>query len=122
MPNESAIEQICALSGDDPDVIAAQIQAARAADAPARAMWLRIAARMSGAASTALMALVFILASALTNPIEALAYDGPATKSVAVDRLYIVLSDILAGIAYSLVRLRWCLPACFWLIASRGFA
>lgn len=49
LPNESVIEQLCALSGDDPDYIAAQIQAARAKDGPARVMWSRIAARLRSA-------------------------------------------------------------------------
>lgn len=35
LPNESVIEQLCGLSGDDPDYIAAQIQAARAQEGPA---------------------------------------------------------------------------------------
>ena len=59
LPNESVIEQLCALSGDDPDFIAAQIQAARAKDAPARVMWSRIAARLAGGASTAILSVLF---------------------------------------------------------------
>lgn len=44
LPEESVIEQLCALSGDDPDLIAAQIQAARSKTPEARTMWLRVAA------------------------------------------------------------------------------
>ncbi len=69
LPSELVIEQICALSGDDPDVIAAQIQAARSKSPEAKTMWLRVAARMAGRTSTAflsvLITIVLIAASAL---------------------------------------------------------
>jgi transcriptional regulator with XRE-family HTH domain len=62
LPNESVIEQLCALSGDDPDLIAAQIQAARVEDGPARDLWTRIALRLAGGASTAVLSVCFAIA------------------------------------------------------------
>jgi transcriptional regulator with XRE-family HTH domain len=61
LPNEAVIEQLCALSGDDPDLIAAQIQAARAKTGPAQVMWSRIALRLSGAAGSAILSLVITI-------------------------------------------------------------
>jgi hypothetical protein len=49
LPNETVIEQLCALSGDDADLVAAQIQAERAQTPEARTLWLRVAARMAHA-------------------------------------------------------------------------
>lgn len=90
LPNESVIDQLCALSGDDPDITMAQVQAARSKDAPARAAWLRIAARMSGAASTAILSALVLLAAAVSFPMESNACQSHATDSVAVDRVHIV--------------------------------
>jgi hypothetical protein len=49
LPEESVIEQICSLSGDDSGVVAAQIQAARSKSPEAVNMWLMIAQRLAAA-------------------------------------------------------------------------
>lgn len=55
LPNEKVIDSLCALSGDDPDVIAAQIQSERSQDAAAKGLWLRIAHRLQAGALGALI-------------------------------------------------------------------
>lgn len=70
LPNEKVIEQLCALSGDDPGVIAAEIQAARSKSPEARNLWLKVAARMSGRVSTAFLSVVitiFLIAAGAMN-------------------------------------------------------
>ena len=111
LPNESVIEQLCALSGDDPDVIAAQIQAARSKTPEARNMWLRVAARMSGAASTAILsvlaAIVLIAASAMPERVEAamvkksadlLSYTSSKVAVLSVGRFLMVRLRQFAGL------------------------
>jgi Phage related protein len=84
LPNESIIGQLCALSGDDPDVIAAQIQAARSKSPEAKNLWLRVAARMSGGASTAILSVCFAIAliAGLATPTGASAQDASNNRCV----------------------------------------
>lgn len=51
LPDAGAISKICRLSGDDPAVIAAEIEAQRAKTDEARALWLNIAKRLAVAAA-----------------------------------------------------------------------
>jgi hypothetical protein len=61
LPNAEMIEALCALSGDDAGVIVAQVEAARATDGPVKTMWLSVAARLSGAAGSAILSLVITI-------------------------------------------------------------
>lgn len=106
LPNESVIEQLCALSGDDPDLIAAQIQAARAKDAPARQMWNRIAMRLAGGASPAILSVLFSLGLIAATAQEARAGTAPTAKLSAVQIIYIVSSSVFVSARLALVRLR----------------
>lgn len=110
LPNEKVIEQLCALSGDDPDVIAAQIQAARAKSPEAQTLWLRVAARMSGMASTAFLSVVITIALIAGYSPGARAGEVDGAQNVKLNRLYIVSSTILTVaqiVSYCLlVRLR----------------
>lgn len=49
LPNEAILQRLCALSGDDPELIAAQIQSRRAASEEARQLWQRVAERLAHA-------------------------------------------------------------------------
>lgn len=62
LPNVEMIEALCALSGDDAGLIVAQVEAARAADGPVRTMWLSVAKRLAGGATTAILSAVFAIA------------------------------------------------------------
>ena len=106
LPNEKVIAQLCALSGDDPDVIAAQIQAARSKSPEAKNLWLRVAARMSGVASTAILSVVFAigLIAGYAEPARASGLNG--IKTVCSNLLYIVSSTFLSVPAFLMVRLR----------------
>jgi transcriptional regulator with XRE-family HTH domain len=106
LPNESIIAQLCALSGDDPDVIAAQIQAARSKSPEAKNLWLRVAARMQGAATTAILSVCFAITLIAVGAQPARAMTLDAYKSGDVDLLYIVQSTILSVPGFLLVRLR----------------
>lgn len=106
LPSESTIEQLCALSGDDPDVIAAQIQAARAQSPEAKTLWLRVAARMSGAATTAILSVCFAIALIALPAQDARASTVDAYKTGEFSLLYIVSITILSVQAFLMVRLR----------------
>jgi hypothetical protein len=49
LPNEAILQRLCVLSGDDPELIAAQIQSRRAASEEARQLWQRVAERLAHA-------------------------------------------------------------------------
>lgn len=77
LPNARVIEQLCALSGADAGLTAAQVEAARAADGPVRLMWESVAKRLSGAASTAILSVVFAISliAGYADPARASALD-----------------------------------------------
>ena len=110
LPNESAIEKLCALSGDDPDFIAAQIQAARAQNEPARLMWNRIAARLAGGAQTAILSVLFSIGLIAGTAPDARAGEVPPVKVSVLELLYIVSSGVFVSVGARLVRLRWRCP------------
>lgn len=109
LPNEQIIEQLCALTGDDPDLIAAQVQAARSRDEPARAMWTRIAARLSGAATTAILSVCFTISLIAASASDARATTLDAYKTGGVTLLYIVSSTFLSVMVRPRLR---CWPHC----------
>jgi hypothetical protein len=106
LPDESVIDQLCALSGDDPDVIAAQIQAARSKSPEAKNLWLRVAARMQGAATTAILSVCFAIALIAAPAQSARASTVDAYKVGNVTLLYIVSSTFFSVHIFALVRLR----------------
>jgi hypothetical protein len=106
LPNESVIEQLCALSGDDAGVIAAQIQAERSKTPQAKNMWLMVAARLRGAAQTAILSVCFAIALIAFPASDARAVTVDAYKTGSVNLLYIVSSTILSVQDFLMVRLR----------------
>lgn len=116
LPNEIIIEKLCALSGDDPDLIAAQVAALRAPAGPARALWLRVSSRMSGAASAGIMSVCFAIGLIASGAQDARAFEYQADTADSVRFLYIVSSAILSVGTFLMVRLR------FWLLAALVFA
>ena len=90
LPNEKVIAQLCALSGDDPGVIAAQIQAARSKTPEAKSLWLMVAARMQGAATTAILSVCFAIALIALPAQDARASTVDAYKTGEFSLLYIV--------------------------------
>jgi hypothetical protein len=106
LPDESVIDQLCALSGDDPDVIAAQIQAARSKSPEAKNLWLRVAARMQGSATTAILSVCFAIALIAAPAQEARATTLNAYKTGEVSLLYIVSITFLSVGDFLQVRLR----------------
>lgn len=106
LPNEKVIAQLCALSGDDPGVVAAQIQAARSKSPEAVNMWNMIAARLSGVASTAFLSVVLAITLIAGYAPGARAGEVDASQNVKLNRLYIVSSTFLSVLEFLRVRLR----------------
>jgi hypothetical protein len=106
LPNESVISQLCALSGDDPGVIAAQIQAARSKTPEAVNMWNLIAKRLAGGASTAILSVCFAIALIAAPASDARASTLNAYKTGEASLLYIVSSTFLTVGEIAMVRLR----------------
>ena len=116
LPNEKVIQQLTALSGDDPDLIAAQIQAERSKDPEAKTLWLRVAARMAGGAQTAILSVLIAI-------VFVAGFAPPAWAKNDVDSfdrepkvIYIVLSAILSVTEFVMVRLRRFAPL-MWALA-----
>lgn len=106
MPDERVLEQLCALSGDDVAVMAAEIQAERARTQEGKAMWLMIAKRLAGGVSTAILSVLFAI-GLIAEPVDSVrAGEVPAFQKAAIDKLYIVSSAILSAHTFLLVRLR----------------
>lgn len=106
MPDERVLEQLCALSGDDVAVFAAQIQAERARTAEGKTMWLMIAKRLQGAATTAILSVCFAIALIAAPASDALATTLDAYKTGEANILYIVSITILSVQTFLMVRLR----------------
>ena len=118
LPSEKVIEQICALSGDDPDVVAAEIQASRSKSPEAKNMWLRIAARMAGGATTAVLSVIFAISLLAGGAHDARASGLSDAQVAKLNKLYIVSITILSVHCFALVRLlrfKRLLPAFFGL-------
>jgi hypothetical protein len=64
VPDEGAIVALCRLSGDDPEHVAACCQSMRAANDDAADLWRRVAARLKGAASVAILSALALLSIA----------------------------------------------------------
>ena len=67
LPDSRVITKICELTGDDPYMLAVQIEAERAKTAEAKTLWAGIALRLqTGAATMASMAVTFALSLVFT--------------------------------------------------------
>jgi hypothetical protein len=89
-PNDKILAQLCALSGDDVAVMAAQIQAARAQSPEGKSMWESIAARLRGGVSTAILSVLFTI-GLIAAPVDSARAGGlVAQKIEQLNLLYIV--------------------------------
>lgn len=116
LPNESVIEQLCALSGDDPGVIAAQIQSARSKTPEAKNMWLMIAKRLAGGASTAILSVLVTISLIAGYAPSARASERFDAQTGKLNGLYIVSITFLSVGDFLRVRLR-SLCALFWCLS-----
>lgn len=106
LPAVEMVEALCALSGDDAGLMVAQVEAARAAEGPVRNMWLSVAARLRGAAQTAILSFCFAIALIALPAQDARAATVDAAKTGQVNLLYIVSITILSVGEFLRVRLR----------------
>lgn len=106
MPDERVLSQLCALSGDDVAVWAAQIQAVRARTPEGRSMWESIAARLSGVATPAILSVLIAIGLVAAPADSARAGEVQGLKNQPVKLLYIVCSAFLSVRHYARVRLR----------------
>lgn len=118
LPNERVIEELCALSGDDPDLIAAQIQAARSQTEDARALWQRVAARLMMAAPTAILSVIFAMGLIAAPSDVARAGAAYVSQIDRVNLLYIVSITFLSLCGWWWLRNEF-LPLCSALNKSR---
>jgi Phage related protein len=91
LPDEAAISQICNLVGDDADVIAAQVQAARATTPQAKQLWLHVAKRLQAGAISAVHTVVIAIVLIATHTSDTQASALPHVQSIT-SSLYIMLS------------------------------
>ncbi len=89
-PDARVLEQLCALSGDDVAVFAAQLQAERERTPEGKTMWLMIAKRLSGAATTAILSVCFAIALIALPAQEARAGTVDAYKNGSTNLILIV--------------------------------
>ena len=115
LPDERVLEQLCALSGDDVAVVAAQIQAERARTMEGKTMWLMIAKRLSGGATSAILAALFAI-GLIAGPADSARAAGlyAPQKSLTYEVIHRIYRPFWPVAAFCLVRLRW-LPVFFWL-------
>lgn len=90
MPDERVLEQLCALSGDDVAVFAAQIQAERARTPEGKNLWSLIAARLAGGASTAFLSVLIFTGLIAATAQDARAGATPPSQVSLLSVLYIV--------------------------------
>ena len=115
LPNEKVLSQLCAITGDDVAVIAAQIQSERSQSPEAKNLWLMVAKRLSGAALTVILSAWVLLGLSATVPHESWAGDDSAHSQNRVSTIYTsYLLGILTVPDFLLVRLRR-FAALFWL-------
>ncbi len=68
LPDTRVISLICDLTGDDPALLAVQIEEQRAKTDEARALWHQVAQRLQAAAATAVFAVAFVVAGLVGFP------------------------------------------------------
>jgi len=108
IPDARVLEQLCALSGDDAGVLMAQAQAERERTPEGKTMWLMVAKRLQGAATTAILSVCFAISLIAMSPDVAKAQTVDAFKTGEFSLLYIVSSTFLSVGAFLHVRLRQC--------------
>ena len=106
LPNEKILAQLCAITGDDVAVIAAQIQAERSQSPEAKNLWLMVAKRLSGAVSTVVLAVGLLLGFSTQFPDTARASELGGAHKIEVKLLYIVSHAIFSAPEFLMVRLR----------------
>lgn len=118
LPKDKVIAQLCALSGDDPHLIVAQIQAERASSPEAKNLWLSMAKRLAGGASTAILSVLIAIffVAGFSTPVYA--KNDTHRLSLQSKILYIVSITILSVPAFLMVRLRRFAP--LFLLLSYG--
>lgn len=90
VPDARVLEQLCALSGDDLAVFSAQAQAQRERTPEGRAVWMMIAKRLAGGATTAILSVCFAIALIALPAQDARATTLDAYKTGETNLLYIV--------------------------------
>jgi len=110
MPDEKACEKLAEVAGLDPDYVVAQVEAMRASDEKTRAIWQRIAARLSGAISASFLVILSAVFALSVGASDAYAASDAARKTSTNDdlsKIYIV------GVLTVLL---------FWLLSGSGSA
>lgn len=105
-PDARVLEQLCALAGEDLAVWAANLQAERERTPEGKTVWLMIAKRLAGGASTAILSVLFAISLIVGGAVDARASGLNDSQTVKVKSLYIVSITILSVGEFLRVRLR----------------
>jgi hypothetical protein len=118
MPNDKIVAQLCALSGDDPHLVMAQIQAERASSDEARNLWTTLIKRLSGGATTAILSVLFSI-GLIAAPVQSARAGEASGEKVSELKTYTSCEVTFLSVqCFLLVRLRRMAP--FWRL-SLGF-
>lgn len=99
LPDSRVITKICELTGDDPYMLAVQIEAERAKTAEAKTLWAGIALRLqTGAATMASMALTFALSLVFTLGAGVSDAQAAPSKTSTSHCLYIMYSSFMTAL------------------------
>lgn len=94
LPDARVISKICELTGDDPAILAAEIEVERAKTDEARALWASIARRLSIAAAagigSAVLSAAEVPANASKTASDSTTYAASPNAATKVKSLYIV--------------------------------
>lgn len=113
-PDARVLDQLCALSGDDAAVLAAQLQAERERTDEGKTFWMMIAKRLQGGATTAILTVCFAISLVALNANDARALTVDAYKTGEFSTMQIVLNAFLTVAHFLMVRLRQ-FAGFFWL-------
>jgi len=94
LPDARVISKICALTGDDPALLAAEMEAERAKTDEARALWREVVQRLQSTLHAAIFSVLTagVLWGALPSDAHAkTAHAGPFSSRYIVERLLVIV-------------------------------
>jgi predicted transcriptional regulator len=87
LPDARSITKICDLTGDDPDILIAEIEAQRAKTDEARERWTSIAKRLTAAAAAGIVSASVVAGPTLPSPAVSLAGECILCKVASVKQV-----------------------------------
>lgn len=97
LPGDKVIAQLCALSGDDAQLIFAQVQESKASSDETKNFWHVMVKRMAGGVSTAFLSVLVSIALIAGTSTPAQAGEARTLQKAGVTCLYIVSITIFSA-------------------------